>query len=258
MGPAESWSVTGGFKGASINHVTPKSRLPPPWRFRDASFTFSTYKSKCVLAYINLWLFTNNQLSFLYWIIEPSCPVEIHTPLVGWLQKFWKLEVVFFSLAGSWKLEVEFWKLGFGLRKLEVDFSDLEVGTWVLEVGSWVLEVWVTWGLDLRWQLRHLCNLLILLWLVVLAMSEGLVPYLDLSKMSAQMCNSTYKVLISKSNFQIRNSKNPNRKFQLPKISRKMIGWLPQKILEVGIWKLEVGDFGSWDINFHRDVKLYI
>ena len=24
-------------------------------------------------------------------------------------------------------------------------------------------------------------------------------------------------------------------------------------MLEVGIWKLEVGDFGSWDINFYRD-----
>ena len=46
---------------------------PASWRFRDASFTFCTYKSKCVLAYtsINLWLFTTNQLSFLYCFCAP-------------------------------------------------------------------------------------------------------------------------------------------------------------------------------------------
>ena len=36
------------YKGPSINHVTQKSRstLPPPWRFRDASFTFSYLQMK--------------------------------------------------------------------------------------------------------------------------------------------------------------------------------------------------------------------
>ena len=31
-----------------------------------------------------------------------------------------------------------------------------------------------------------------------------------------------------------------------------MTGWLAPKILEVGSWNLEVGELGSWEINFYR------
>ena len=36
-----------------------------------------------------------------------------------------------------------------------------------------------------------------------------------------------------------------------------VFSWQPQ-IKNVGIWKLEVGDFGSWDLNFHRADELCI
>ena len=57
--------------------------------------------------------------------IHSYSPVEIHIPLVGWLQNIWKLEV------GIWKLEVVFsWQP-----------QIKNVGIWKLEFGSWKLVI---------------------------------------------------------------------------------------------------------------------
>ena len=68
-------------------------------------------------------------------------PVEISSPLVGWLKKFWNVE------CGTWNVECKiFWSAGFW----NVTFGMWNVifGMWNVTCGIWLLELAFCVGQD--------------------------------------------------------------------------------------------------------------